>query len=428
MDLNEDAELFTFLADDVSKKLSAADRLIKNNNIYISHANLGVKDLQNNIKRFQSNPTIPLRNEITHSFRTLTLTASSAILSTDWQSPSYLHATVSQAGRQTGTIYGGLNDYKRDQHRDLIYYEKKFIKEYVDSPYKPFIRAYATVSGMAALTTIINFLLMYRKAKKVLYGRHTYFQAIELLTGVFGSNAISVDETDPLGDTIRKYKPDAIFLDTISNTKEAVSPDIASVRTLLKHSQTYLVIDNTVTSTGRQFLTNPLLAGRHVIVWESLNKFHQYGLDRVTGGILYGTGIQFENLFDVREHSGTILPDTHVFSIPTPNRKLFDKRLKRIIRNTRILSEMLNIHHLDRPFLTLSQKKLQHTVKLCIENSKKLGVNVAAGTSFGLPWTRVYAVATHTPHTEPFLRIAPGSETVEEIEAIGRVLKKVLDR
>lgn len=96
------------------------------------------------------------------------------ITSTDWQSPSYDHSMHSEAGRQINTIYATINDYKRDQHWDAYRYEQSFLKQYIDALVKFPVQVLATSSGMAAFTTILNFLILEHKAvRPVLVGKST---------------------------------------------------------------------------------------------------------------------------------------------------------------------------------------------------------------------------------------------------------------
>jgi len=384
------------------------------------------------------------------------------ITSTDWQSPSYSHSISSQAGRETHTIYATINDYKRDQHWDAYRLERTFVKENVDSPVKFPIQALATSSGMAAFATILNFLILEHKATRpVLMGKASWFQNRLLIKPAFGDNIIELDETDTDGiiTAIKAHSPSIIFIDSLTNSPEVAIPNLPHIiEYLIKNSkrETYLVIDNT----GLSVVFQPfkMLFGKRskvrCIVFESLNKYHQFGLDRVTGGMITSYGGDTAKIFDYRVHSGTNIPDSSAASIPTPNRRILISRLKRHQKNTRILAQGLNdwidAHpsalfakivfpglpgHPSYPwsnrlpftgcYFAVQFKKPYQTIKTykrfvatVMESSAKHHINMVAGSTFGLNQTRIYLTALRSKPSTPFVRIAVGTEHRIAIEAL----------
>jgi len=197
----------------------------------------------------------------------------------------------------------------------------------------------------------------------------------------------------------------------------------------------------------------------HLIVIESLNKFHQFGFDRVTGGIAWGVGAGIKHFFSYRMHLGTNIPDSSVYSLPLPNRALLEKRLLRHGRNAFILASHLDDHvrsgasrfveEVVYPglsvypgyawmrhrtfygaFLALRFKKkfrigkaYRGFVSRVVRCARREGVPLAGGTSFGLSATRVYLTALHANAIEPFVRISAGTETRSEIEHIANIMK-----
>jgi cystathionine beta-lyase/cystathionine gamma-synthase len=287
----------------------------------------------------------------------------------------------------------------------------------------------------------------------------------------FGNHIIEVDENDTQGiiRTIKTHNPEIILLDTLTNAPEIPMPDMtAIIRFLVKHvkEETYLVVDNTDVSIAFQPL--PLFAGRltrlRLIVFESLNKYHQFGMDRVTGGILWSIGGDTGKLFDYRVNLGTIMPDSLVTSMPTPNRTLLEKRLKRFTRNAMTIASALQEWidaHPTSPFLSISypglpnhpahktahdlsfqgsyctirfKKKYQTVssykrfVALALETAKRQKVNLIGGTSFGLNTTRIYLTALRSKPVEPFVRIAVGMEHRIALEAMQHVFLSTFSR
>lgn len=417
-------------------------------------------------------PTIiEMKKRTQDILRSLQGITASVLASTDWQSPSYLHAVQSQAGRQTGKIKGTVNDYKRDQHLDAEAYENTFLREYVDVPLRFSPNICACSSGMAAFTTILDALILGGKITgPVLMGASCYFENKGLLEKAFRGNIHTVDEFDTNGiiEAAKRFQPSAIFLDTICNTDTLAMPDLATLIPALAKGvkkETYLVLDNSGLAVSCQpFPHLPALSHKlRLVVFESLNKYHQFGMDRITGGMVWADAMAQISLFGYRMHLGTNMPDASVLSMPEPNRELLAKRLQRFERNAMWLATRLDevikqsphslFSHVVYPGLSsydgyswtsarsfhggsmvlapkpgrdrpsLSTRFIERVIAL----SREQGVDLVAGTSFGLNTTRLYLTALHaTKITRPFLRISVGTETRMEMEAIADVITDVL--
>lgn len=395
----------------------------------------------------------------------------SLITSTDWQSPSFGHGLFSRAGRQTDTIYATINDYKRDQHWDAHTYERAFVKEYVDNLVKFPINAYATVSGMAAFATILSYLLLENKSQggPILIGSSIYFQNKALIQNAYGGKIISIDEnnTQDILNTFQREEPSVLVFDSLENSPGVAMPDFATIIPFIAthaKKETYLVIDNTCLSVFLQPLKHIFGKRSHVrlIVFESLQKYHQFGMDRVTGGILWSYGGDTIKLFDYRVNMGTNIPDASVVALPTPNRAFLAKRLVRHDRNTMLVATRLQQWidaHPDSPFETIVYPGLPnhpsfHTVgrtlfhgsyivlqwkqpkrsisaykkfiSLVMKTASKQKIDLVSGTSFGFDHTRVYVTALRSTTYEPFVRISVGSEHRQAIEAVMATLLTTL--
>lgn len=394
------------------------------------------------------------KNTIYDLLRTQQGIFASVIVSLDFQSPSFLHSKYSQAGAQTGKIIGNINDYKRDVHLDAKWYEDAYKKEFIDARFKFNIYTYLTNSGMAAFTTILNFLLGEKKIQGyVLVGKSSYFQYKYLLQNILGSSFIEVDEnnTYEITSAIDRYKPSVIFLDSLCNSPDVAVSDIPKIVSyLIKNTihRIYLVLDTTCTSLEIQPWN--LVFGKtrkiHLITFESLNKYHQFGMDRVTAGMITVMGRDFGNMYFYREDCGSIISDASVYALPLPDRRMLTKRLERLERNALLLSSFFNDHLSDSrswienvtypetgSFLTLQfQKKYQNVrfykkfVRLVIEEAKRYNTDIVSGTSFGLNITRVYPVIPHKKSFTPFIRIAAGTEDILQVEKIKEVLQNVI--
>jgi cystathionine beta-lyase/cystathionine gamma-synthase len=486
-DISEDYDVLSYLAVDIAQKNIRAQKrlqqihtsitpssrrttleLLKNLQKSYTSAQKQIEAQQNHWKHQKyDEPSIrqhahEIRN-IFESVRALTHATGGTIPASDWQSPSYDASGYQQAGRQTGNIHATQNDYKRDQHEDAFRYEQAFRSEYICSPFPYQMHVHATHSGMAAFATILGFLLGEKHiTTSALVGMNVYFEVKNLLRVLLGEKYYEVDETDThaISDAIKKWKPDAIFIDTIANTPTMAVSNIQTIQheiERLSKKEVYLVIDNTTTSIFFQPFAFNIRPSPHIrcIVFESLNKFHQFGMDGVFGGIIYSRGGDTIKLFDYRRNMGTNISDSAAMSLPTPNKTLLTRRLKRIERNAFVLSHALsdvcqfqktpidhivypglpnhpnhkNVHGFAGPFLTVafrpnkqSVQFLSKTAALCLEQAKKAHIPLVAGTSFGLPITRIYQTATKTTETTPFLRISPGTEHLLGISKLSFLL------
>lgn len=408
-----------------------------------------------------------------HTLHTLQGILGSVLASTDWQSPSFLHTQTSEAGMQTGKIIGTVSDYKRDFHKDSTAYEDAFKAAYLDvSSHLP-VTVSTTSSGMAALSTILAAMRERVKGSGPIFvGEHCYFQNKILLRNEYGDRIRFFNEfnTDELLTAIEQTRPSAVFIDALCNTVDIPVPDLAKIlNTLAKvNFPLVVVLDTSGMPTGFVPLPKPSFFAHHfcLVVFESLNKYHQHGLDRITGGVMWTAGFSAPSLHFYRMHQGTTIPDASILSLPEPNKPLLARRLAREERNAQYLAEVLEAHLASKhhtlfqrivypglpshpsyawakdlpfrgSFLTIALKPTyqwtivyEHFLKAVVAEAKKAGAPLNAGSSFGLHTTRVYLTALHAKKgdAEPFLRISLGTESKAELEALAQVFIRVIDR
>lgn len=406
---------------------------------------------------------------LTIELRSLVSLLCAVMTSTDWQSPTFTHTSYSEAGIQTGKIIAHINDYKRDRHLNEEEYQERFLKEYVDG-FKFPTSAYLTSSGMAALTTIITHLTLQKKIKgPVLMGKSIYFENKEMIERFYEEKkVISVDEmdTEKILATFDRTCPDLLLFDSLCNSSTIAAPDI---KTILQHvaqnakKETFFVIDNSTLSIALQPLKIIRLPNKlKLIVFESLNKYHQFGLDRVTAGIVWYRGTGFEKFYTARVHAGTNIPDTSVYALPKPNRAILQKRLLRHNRNAHFLAEALqnyikttnpqkiadiiypglsnhpsykwsNKYSFQGSYFVISFKKpfqkisvYEEFVEQVIKHAKKKKVPINGGTSFGFNTTRIYLTAHDTTYGMPFVRVSVGTENISDLRKLQDVFETVL--
>lgn len=410
-----------------------------------------MKLIEDYLKNDLGNLTLPDWESIRSEY----LLRSAQLLKRDYQSPSYLSSISSLAGRREGTIKGNINDYTRDQHDLSIAYEKKFAKEYLPKQVLFPLEPYVTSSGMAALSTILA--LLHRKHgtnQTVMVGKHSYFQNLELLSKSFAT-VIIFDENDQSKweDLINIHQPLALFIDSMCNETELTVPPALQIAKFMKNnlkSDAYLVLDNSMI--GIKFPFNKLMKNKtrklNIVVWESLNKYYQFGLDRTTGGVVWGNFKLSMGMLQARYHAGTIMSDVQVAMLPTPNKRVMDLYLDKIENNSKMMQLALErevspkrvkavrrartAYGFDGAQIVIefakkpSYEKIQTMIKSMIRKAKRERLQLVAGSSFGMPNTRVYLTARQTSYAQMFLRISVGTESSEIIEKLSEVIASSL--
>jgi len=367
----------------------------------------------------------------------------------DWQSPAFLSSLAPAAGRQAGRIRAHWNDYKRDRHGDAADYEQRYAERMIDGP--PGTRALLTGCGMASFTTILWCLEAEGKlGRPVLAGQGLYHETRLLLEQVLPGRVRFVDETDTaaLLEAVDASRPSALFLDSLSNTRWMSAPDLPAVIECLRGADTYLIVDNTCLSVSCQPLA---LAGEsvRVVVFESLLKYAQLGLDRANAGVIVARRRDAEMLDAYREHLGTNIPDVAVHALPPPHRGVLERRLARLERNAIHLAERLEERapagvaivypgigaHRGRGAARLPFRggcvsvvfgewgcRQRLLVSEALAEARRRGVALHAGSSFGFDTTRMYLAAAQAECGTPFVRIAAGTEHRLQLEALADAL------
>jgi cystathionine beta-lyase/cystathionine gamma-synthase len=288
----------------------------------------------------------------------------------------------------------------------------------------------------------------------VLAGAGLYHESRLLLERALPGRLHVVDEGDTaaLLRAIAELHPSAIFLDSLSNTTWMPVPDLPRVIERLQGNGTYLVVDNTGLSVSSQPFA---LAGGSVrlIVFESLLKYAQLGLDRANAGVIVARADDAASLSDYREHLGTNVADVAVHALPRPDRRVLDRRLARLQRNALILAEYLRergnesvevvypglaSHPCARtarrlPFrggcLSIvfresdnSLRREHALVEAAVAEAARRGISLLGGSSFGFNTTRIYLTAARAECGEPFVRVAAGTEHRLEVGALADAL------
>ncbi len=494
-DFFEDADEILYLVSDAIQKIhifktklkrftshlfpETVNRLESESDILIGMYTSINESIRQQMYRVKTEPTVTtLHSAYEHietareQIRTHQLQLGALLTCTEWQSPSYAHTLKSQAGIAEGTIEATINDYKRDRHNEEIAYEKAFKRQYIDGLITFPVNVYATTSGMAAFSTILSYLVCEGKLKgTVLIGSSIYFECKILLTQLPNIELIEVDESD--ADTvlklIDKHQPSVVVFDSIANMPSVAVVNLDRIVShLVTHSKkrTILVVDNTCRSI--YFQPIPHILGKFgnvsLIVFESLNKYHQFGMDRVTGGIIWCYGGDTGKISNYRVHTGTNIPDIAAATLPTPNRKLLTKKLQRHGRNATYMAQAIHAWIASHPtqaittivypqlpnhpsysftktfsfsgsFITLKFSEKYSTIpsykrfiRFVLTKAAKRNISLIAGTSFGLHTTRIYLTAIRSEPTTPFVRISVGTEHFSAMQSIVEILIQAISQ
>ncbi len=371
----------------------------------------------------------------------------------DWQSPSFLHSTMPAAGRQPGRIRAHWNDYKRDRHVDGEQFERRWVAAMVDGPAD--LRALLTTCGMAALTTILSFLTMEGKLHgPVLVGAGVYHETRLLLERALPGRLRVADERDTrrVLRRIAELSPSAVFMDALSNTRWMPVVELSPLIDCLRGTDTYLIVDNTGLSVFNQPFaqTDPSV---RLIMFESLLKYAQLGLDRANAGVIVARPELAERLSEYREHLGTNVADVAVHALPSPDRGVLERRLRRLERNALVLAGRLSqveargveIVYPGRasPSSALAvsppafrggclsivfdghdpELRREHAlVQGAVAEATARGAALLGGSSFGFDTSRIYLTAARAECGEPFVRVAAGTEHIVAVELLADAL------
>jgi cystathionine beta-lyase/cystathionine gamma-synthase len=453
-DLREDAELIGYLVTDAEHKLAKAKRTAGEKQAQImASVKIELREIHETAehqKHLLSSVSSEDVVRVTDSLRSLFPRlhriigfVGAATVSSHWQSPAYASSHTDNVGDLSGKILAHYNDYTRDQHILGAAYEKAYRSAYIPIPLSVPVYTFATVSGMAAMTVAGLFVAgEVSEVGEIFVGSSCYFETKQLLHKLFGRRVHEADISNltSLTKEIETRNPVAIFADTVGNEPEMRQADIAGLITWLGSSKRKMIV---VADTSASAFMRPLMSGwvmpRGVtlIGVESQNKLLQYGLDRVTAGMVWGTGFVSQKLYDYRDHAGVNCPDVTIATLPPPNRNMAERYIRRLMRNTAILVRTLAEHRKIRSgdvtltypeaggyrgvYAMLSWKtnllrSYDRYITAVIRKANAKKISLAAGTSFGLATTRLYSVAMYTHYSKPFLRISPGAESRGEME------------
>jgi hypothetical protein len=332
-------------------------------------------------------------------------------------------------------------------------------------------RTYLLGSGMGAFTTVLAGLVLEvggARDRPIIVGARSYIECLALFRRLVPRKRLLLlreDDTARIVRTISREHPQAVFLDATTSTPEMTVPDFRALFKFLKgyRRPIHVVIDTTLWSTRfqlRDFIRPPEFAPHLcVILFRSLNKFDQDGLDGASAGTLtiYGKS---DVPWDKISGSLGVGPSAETLRfLPFLPRRERDAKLRRHARNATRLAEFLGSegrgpiqrvgypglsshpqHHLAAfpgalVFVSLRRRfflahlpassklrSLPSLLVMCLmDHAQRKGVPLHAGNSFGLRVSRLMVMFGT-------LRFAAGTERPSEFERVVRLFAEVFAR
>lgn len=388
--------------------------------------------------------------------------AASLVVAADWQSPAFGAAAGPGAGRFDGAVVEHHDDYKRDRHPDAGVLERHFAREFGGAPG---VRALLTSCGMSAFTTLLAYLERRRPPRgRVVVGRGLYHECRALLgTGTLGRRAVEVDENDTGAIVGALDDGGVLFIDALCNARGLALCDLRRILDGAARRDVTVVVDTTCLSAScRPFRLLPPGARCRLLVFESLTKYAQFGLDRTAAGLILAAPEDADALDDLREHLGTNVADVAACMLPGPNRARLLRRLHRMERNARVIARHLGdvvgsrrgpvtgvvypgladhpshratlgvpfagaLLHLSFDDAADADEVHGAAVDAMLDEARAAGVPLNAGASFGFDVTRVYRTAAGSG-SAAFVRIAPGIEDAAAAGALARAVARACAR
>ncbi|MCP2097837.1 MULTISPECIES: pyridoxal-phosphate dependent enzyme [Actinosynnema] len=384
----------------------------------------------------------------------------------EWCSPSYAQSRVAQFF-DTGVQDSPTVNYERYESKSVQRVESQLMEVLDLRPDEHAVSV--TSSGMAAYTLLESFLLRARlkAGDTVLRAPYVYFEADEQLAALpfLRFERAPRYSTEEIIAAVRAHRPRCLFIDPVANTAVQRMVDLPAVLDRLRSTVTEpitVVVDGTMLSGAMP--AGALVGGGlvEVLYYESCSKYLQLGLDAGMAGLLVYP-VQLRAHFDrLRRNTGTILYRHYADLFPRYDRTLFRRRMRRIGANALRLATRLHDDprvrelgmvcypgHDSHPDVAIARKlpyaggcvtyvfhepgrnhhtELEPLLDHVVAGSKRLGLHVTKGVSFGFSAPRVSAAASMAETEPPFLRLYAGDQTDEQVDRFAEVVAEALVR
>jgi cystathionine beta-lyase/cystathionine gamma-synthase len=343
---------------------------------------------------------------------------------------------------QSPVITGpGTWDYRRDRHRDGAEWEHAWLSEILAGQGRG-RRALLTSCGMAAITTVLAFIERHTGSGTIVVDDNVYHETRHLvLTGAL-RDRVCVVASNELAERAARDDVAVVIVDAVSNTRDV---RIADLHALLSRSHAregpLVVVDTSVCSMSAPMVRDVWRPGRsRLMLVESLTKHAQLGLDRVTAGVIVADDADATRLDGLREHLGTNIADIACLLLPRPDRAALEHRLRRLDRNAALVATALAAAGHDvchpslaahpdhprwkrfRPSCGIVTLPVDAPVDGWLAAARAAAVALDHGAGFGFDVTRVYRTARTVPEASAFVRVAPGTESLDVIRRVAALL------
>jgi cystathionine beta-lyase/cystathionine gamma-synthase len=263
-----------------------------------------------------------------------------------------------------------------------------------------------------------------------------------LLTGNL-RDRIEVVRSDVLADRVDAVDAAVVFVDAVSNTCDVRVADLQRLADGARRDnpERLLVVDTSVCSMRASMVRTVLhRSDSRLVLIESLTKHAQLGLDRVSAGVVVAGSRDADVLDGLREHLGTNIADVACLLLPAPDGRALDERLARIGRNAKVVAAALEaagvpVRHPSRashpdharwralgPTAAVLTVPVDAPLEQWLRDAATQEVPLHHGAGFGFDVTRVYRTSRTVPEATEFVRIAPGTEPIDAIDAVAQVL------
>lgn len=246
--------------------------------------------------------------------------------------PIYLTAVFEQRGSTLITDRDTDLKYSREENPTVRALEKVLSKleEGVDS--------LAFNSGMASISVVLlNFINKDLKviALTELYG--STLQLLQLLSSKVGFKLhLSWPETSELIEDLKSFKPDLVFIESITNPMLRVI-DVVEVAKVCRDLECKLIVDNTFAT---PLLLNPLSSGATLAI-HSLTKYIAGHNDVLGGAVIAKDGALIQSLWDWRRLTGGIIQPLEAY-LTLRGVKTLEIRFEKASRTAMSVAEYLS--------------------------------------------------------------------------------------
>lgn len=347
--------------------------------------------------------------------------------------------------------------YDRDGNFQSAFYSREILKLHGLDPRK--ITAILTNSGMSASTLVNHFLFceVFKENKQVLIWEDVWWETAKRWKGLehlVDLNFIPKKASpDQIVSMVKRVKPGVLCIDPLSANNGLNSVDVQKIIENLReeyHKPLYVVCDNTLAPTTVHSFSSDSEEKIELIVWESLSKHTQFGMDAIHAGVVFCSNNIKEKMQDLAVSLGVGLFPNAIGSLTIPDKTDFELRSKKMALNAALVFDYLNeqeekalllscpgsFSHPGFSFLknqsallsieftnkTLNTPSiLRQLVKHLVEMAQREGIPLVAGESFGFSHPRVTVIEPYG-FTDCFIRFSAGLGPEKSYGKIGEIL------